>query len=162
MRQIIIMLLTIILSGAATLHADRNSYLSSYRVTPLLPVSVENTILKASAASVVYFDTIRDASKSKKLMDYGYGVKKNVKNYCLAMLSSLLLSEKNFIKSDYSIEMPFCPQVGVVFDEGEAPVVFLFSFQNSTARIYRNGIKVEELLIDDVNSFLFFFKFLLN
>lgn len=156
------MLLTIILSGAATMQADRNLYLSSYRVAPMLPASVENTILKASAASVVYFDTITDASKNKKLLDYGYGLKKTVKNYRRTMLSSLLLSEKSFIKSDYSVEMPFFPQVGVIFDEGTAPVVFLFSFQSSTARIYQNGIKVEELLIDDANSLLFIFKLLLN
>ncbi len=162
MRQIISMLLMIILSGAATLQADRKQYLSSCRVAPILPASVENTVLKASTASVVYFDTITDASKTKKLLDYGYGLKKTVKNYRCTMLSSLLLSDKTFIKSDYSVAMPFRPQVGVIFEEGTSSVVFLFSFQSSTARIYENGIKVEELLIDDPNPLLFIFKHLLN
>lgn len=151
-----------ILSGANALHAERNQYLYSYRVSSTLPVSVENSILKASAASVVYFDTITNNSNSKKLLDYCYGLKKTIKNYYYTMLSSVLLSDKSFIKSDYSVAMPFNPQVGVIIEDGAMSVAFLFSFQSSTARIYQNGIKVEELLIDDNNSFLFIFKNLLN
>lgn len=162
MSRVVLLLLLIVTVGIPPLQAKKQDYLSVCRVSPILPESVENVLLKASAAKVVYFNTDSTTSRDKKLLDYGYALKKTVKTYRYTMLSAALLSKNSFIKSDYSVLAPFVPQTGILIDVGSTSVVFLFSFQNSTVRVFENGIKVEELLINDPNSILFLFKLFLN
>lgn len=162
MSRVVLLLLLIISLGIPDLQAERHNYLSAYRVSPILPESVEHTLLKASEARVVYFDTISRTSHKKRLLNYDYTLKKTVKTYRYTMLCSAILSKNSFIKSDYSVLAPFSPQVGVLINESSTSVVLLFSFQNSTVRVFENGIKVEELLVNDPNSLLFLFKLFLN
>lgn len=162
MNRVVLLLILIVSLGIPDLQARRHDYLSAFRVSPILPESIENILLRASSANVVYFDTVPNPSRNKRLLDYGYTLKKTVRNYRYTMLSSALLSKDEFIKSDYSVLAPFSPQIGILIDEGGTSVVFLFSFRNSTVRVFENGIKVEELLIDNPNSLLFLFKLFLN
>ena len=134
---------------------------SSFRVSPLLPELCENTVLRSNSAVVFYLDSLSDNSK-KSVLGYSYTVRKTVRDFRYDRLASHILSKDTFIKSDYSVLAPFVPQVAVKIGSGDSSVLFLFSFGNSTVRIFSGDCQIDEFLLADTHTIKSLFKLFLQ
>lgn len=153
-----LLLLAMLWSAAVALSATgRNDFFSSFRISPVLTDSCENTILRSNSASVFYLDSVSDGS-GRSVLGYGYKIRKTVRHNRYDRLASYLLSKDSFIRSDFSVMAPFVPQAAVKIGHGHSSVTFLFSFRSSTVRIFSDDRLTDELLLADPHAVMSLFK----